>query len=1057
MSNEKKKKSIVNEMTIESSLPLSKFLSQDPKKLNIEVANVHQKFMITTYEVTLDLYELDLNYSINKRYTEFAGLYDSLRMRYQNVTFPEFPSKYQLFNKTDDRKKFFTQLLKSLLKLVISHQESKKEVFKILYKFLTESASDEVGKLTCTTYDKDFQIRKSSGIVKNGNDKIERKETEDSFGFISKNDNFFEQNSGANNNEIKGWNIEYDFLRKGIKPSFNETLTKGFCKIEGKNIMIMDNIASNNFYIIMPLWRANYEFFSVSKNSSHAESLKDIEEVIEILNSRFAKLKDYKLDDVLEDTKLFIRINHDNDKSDLIISIQQNKSDLSQMLAFLESIVNSRNQNLDEEEVGKWKYIQRIDETNYYNYGKLKIDIDDIIFSCSQDINLFIRISIDPYVYRTRTIISKKIFLFKQMFLLPIHNRFDCLKFEIVMENNAGFFHKKYSEEKIAEFKLRIPDIMNGEYDNSNNHKEIEILDKDTETIFKVNHIEKGKINAYIPFKNLKIDEKLKKTLTDNEIPLKSSSTNVIEDKKEVNNENKDISFNSSKDKTSKIGANYITSNLSMDSKKVKSILNNKEFEDSGPLSTKNVNKKSSIDLNASKINQALILRFKVINLSTPYSVAKPIKNKFVLEEQYLKNEDDFSMKMLLKRLKRVVANIKNFTIFYKDIFRWAYPIYSLIMLIGFVIYFIITDLNYLGSHFIFLFLFILCGYSNLYQNKIKRYVDKVILSVKNKYLFNQTEVLNVDDLEDDECLMENYLIAEDKQKSSIIKTLLNYKEYKEKYNTILFKFSKFVSFIEKAKNLLFWTDPSLSFQLTVLLFLAFMVIYNMNLRYLLLFSIIKKFVVGKDFYKQKLENNIEVTTIILECLYNEWISNPTNFKYLKKNIKDINLLEIFKEVKILTEEGKVQDDLDIKNKTADLEIKKTKKIDNSGKDDSLSTDKINIYSLNLKQMSDDQIKIQTFIKDFFELHLDAVINLEKLSKLNTLGELKEYCEKSKSILKIQKRSNKYKDTISNSKILKPDIDIEDILYYYTLNVKSDLYTAKYYLDKGQFEESKES
>lgn len=1235
-------------MNLESTLPFEKFLKQNPAKLKLEIAGTHDKFMITTYEVCLEIYELDLQYKIKKRYTEFAGLYDSLKLRYQNVNFPEFPSKYQVFNKIEIRKKFFNQLLASILNLAMTHQESKKELFRILFKFLTETTSDEGGKLYSAEKDDEFQTRKNSSgdksqnsnivtISRNSNQRksenitstinlnnafldnssmdIKQETSNDYFqehlkkeGTISSNNKasestinnnltssnnnqsigakeigtFFDLTGTGNNNEVKGWNIEYDFLRKGIRPSFHEILLKGFCKVEGKNLLIMESIATNNFFIIMPLWRAKVEFFSVTKSCTHLETSEDIEELLELLKSRQNKLKEFKLQSALEELRFFVKISHDCDKSDLIISLSQIKTDLFQLIAFIEILYYSTKQNLDEEEISKWKYIRAIDETNYYSYGKLKIDIDDMLFQLPQDINIFIKITLDPYVYRTKTIIGSSIFIYKQIFLIPIHNRFDSIKFEVFMENNVGFFHKKYTEDKICEFKIKIPDIINGEYDNQTG-KDINIIDKESDVCMKLVHKEKGKIYAYIPVKNLKLDEKLKKNFPTNIATNQTTNlTKETKEKKDVERNADNISYKDKEIQTPKTNSSskgfvnpYAPNSNSNNSKKNKNNTKENDYT-TMPEKTNTRQHRKSIKTTLSSIsttstnysnspmtieenmiaNAGMIVKIKVINLSSELACIQKNKNKFVLEEQYLKNDEDFSMKLLLKRLKKVVSAIKQLTIFYKDIFRWAYPVYSLIMMIWFILYLVYSDLNYLGSHLVGLLLVILISYSNLYQKRIKPILDKYITNIVNEYKQFNTEVLNLDDLEDHECLSDSYLISEEKTNTSLLKQLISpfkyYRDYKEKYNKILFKFSKFVSFLEKFKNLIFWSDPVLSLHFTIILAILYLLIINFNIRYLLLFSIIKKFISGRSFYRRKFDNNLEVTKIILENLYLEWISNKDNYKYLKKNIKQVNTVSFCKEhgtflhnnyksssslnktankaqnntnivpptliqkiensnstgninitnssssntnnenntnqnniIKVSNEESKKMnvkaDSINLnkdsiidktspninnippsfksknnqKNNTAhslnkDVKIeadKLEKQVHNtvSEESDPLSINKLNIYSLNLKQMSDDPEKIKSYIREYFEHHLDAVINNEFLNNISNLDELREFCEKSKSMLKIQKRSYIYKNTIKNSKLYKASLDVEDFLYYYILNVKSDLYFSKYY------------
>jgi hypothetical protein len=125
------------------SISLQDFLKVSPEDMEISVAKFSTNiFVKVTYDVVLlidsDIENIHVDCSVQKRYTEFQGFYDSLTYRYQNLKFPDFPSKFQLVNTKESRKKFFDSLLKTVLKLAAGHPEIKKELLKILYEFMWE-------------------------------------------------------------------------------------------------------------------------------------------------------------------------------------------------------------------------------------------------------------------------------------------------------------------------------------------------------------------------------------------------------------------------------------------------------------------------------------------------------------------------------------------------------------------------------------------------------------------------------------------------------------------------------------------------------------------------------------------------------------------------------------------------------------------------------------------------------------------------------------------------------------------------------------------------------
>jgi predicted DNA-binding protein YlxM (UPF0122 family) len=129
-----------------SNLTLSEFLHLDPKDIDLAVTKFNSNILLTTYEIELKIPSKELNIIIQKRYTEFQGFYDSLTIRYQNLTFPEFPSKFQLINKNEKRKKFFDNLLKTVQQLACSHTQIKKDLMKLIYEFVIGSSHEFIAK-----------------------------------------------------------------------------------------------------------------------------------------------------------------------------------------------------------------------------------------------------------------------------------------------------------------------------------------------------------------------------------------------------------------------------------------------------------------------------------------------------------------------------------------------------------------------------------------------------------------------------------------------------------------------------------------------------------------------------------------------------------------------------------------------------------------------------------------------------------------------------------------------------------------------------------------------
>lgn len=126
---------------MENIISLQNFVNIPVENIKIKIGNINSSiFHTTTYEVILIINtDYEYTYKVNKRYTEFQGLYDSLTYRYHNLTFPKFPSKTQVFHKEETRKKYFDSLLVDILMLSSMHKEIRKELLSIIYEFIFKS------------------------------------------------------------------------------------------------------------------------------------------------------------------------------------------------------------------------------------------------------------------------------------------------------------------------------------------------------------------------------------------------------------------------------------------------------------------------------------------------------------------------------------------------------------------------------------------------------------------------------------------------------------------------------------------------------------------------------------------------------------------------------------------------------------------------------------------------------------------------------------------------------------------------------------------------------
>lgn len=642
--------------------------------------------------------------------------------------------------------------------------------------------------------------------------------------------------------------------------------------------------------------KVNYDIYKISETKKNLIEQCEINEVLDYLNNN--NVKDFELKELKSEIE--IHLYHSYDNADLIIKLETKTNDFNSLVKLLTIIEVNSNAVKSQS-----KLIAPIDETNAYIYGKLFLEIGQIIIPNFEG-NIFANISLPPYNFKTKSLINSKTFSIRQMFCIPIHNRFEIMKIEIFSKSHQGLFQKRVVDEKLCEHSILMPDVLN---------------------------------DFFFPNKMMEV---------------------------EMDNTNKNVK-------------------------------------------------------NAQKVT----VTFKLRNYSSILALVTKNRNKNVLEDMTIaKSEEDISIKNLMKRMKKIILLVKDFKEYYKTVFRFKYPVYSSIMCLILLLYFLFCDTTYFISHILVFIAYVIFVHSQFFKTHFYPYAEKYIFSYKNPYDFESIVVTKVE-MEDSEVKKENYL-REQKEKKNLIKTIIepikNFKNYKNTYMQVLFKFTNFVSILEKFKNLFLWTDPLLSFYFLIMIICLLTLIYAIPFKYLMLFSILKKFISGASFYKRKHRNNLEIADIVLRHCHKEWC-NETRNKIKKEQSVEKKGTESSTNVGVST------------NANANLNSTPNKTNSQNTQEEVKNIDNITIF--------DDKFK--NLIKEQLEKHADILIKMEFLNSVNKLGEIREVISKSKTLLKIKKESPLHLHTRDNAKIYKSPIDIELFLLYFVQNIKSDYYLSKYY------------
>ena len=370
---------------------------------------------------------------------------------------------------------------------------------------------------------------------------------------------------------------------------------------------------------------------------------------------------------------------------------------------------------------------------------------------------------------------------------------------------------------------------------------------------------------------------------------------------------------------------------------------------------------------------------FKYKNVSSLISLIMKNANKNIIENYPLRNgfEGPYKLATIMKRLKRIfmiINDIKNTFIY---ILHFKYPIFSFFLMIIEILFFSFCDTRYLLCHILILLLILFFCFSKTYQNYCSKYINTIFFSFKNPYDTNCSYIKSKqEDLK--EIKQNNYLITSQNSKIKL-PSLQDITNIRKSFSEVIFTLSKIITNIEKTKNLFLWTDPLLSLYFYIFIIGLLVFSYNLQIRFVLLLSITKKFIEGYFYYKNKYINNKEVAKIILKNAYKFYV-----FQTKKKEVKDNNKF---------------------------LKLGFTE-------------------------------KFQKIILESFKIHSEIEINEDIFKTILNIEDFIEEIGKSEDLIVISKNSELFHYTINNNNIIKKKIEPEDILMYYIQNIKSDYYLA---------------
>ena len=684
-----------------SYLTLDKFLILPFDSYNLSVIKFETKKLGSTiYIIELLIYNNDLSFSneylINRTYSQFRNLYETVMKLVPSLKLPEFPKKIQLIDKEETRLKYFNLFLNTIYEVAKSNIKFKKDLLTELYKFLFKDTDFKKKDLSDTQILKVFKIDPETKQKINDNEKDNKDDLyppidysnlnvddplispkEKFFGKIQNfHDNFrnniknkiedFKSNlddiftkyssKSNNNNNINEANDDNFFIKTVNKKDpnkfnsktweWNDILVKSSfedynmrtIRIHDQILFLYENSTNANFYFFMPLYNINIDVYQ-KINSFKSDSFNYIKKTNlinpqEILNL-YEKYPNLVLEEINSD--FYFRLYHDFDTFEFIIKFEKFNL-LAEMKTILQMILNNSYSGKSNS-----LYIKNINRTNVNILGSIYIEMLTF-YAPFLERSIKFKIDLEPYKIFTKTITSTQKFSINQRFKIPLHNRFNIFKITLFKVEEKSMSVKNEEKQKLSEYSICLPELLNV----FNNNKDIITIE--------LKNLKKKK-----KYDNMKLEFKF----------IDYSALDVLYSK----NANK-----------------FILENY--------------------PLYNENG------------------------DTEAPYTIA-----------------------IFLKRAKKMISFFVNIFDIKDNITQFKYPNFSVLCLILAEIYFIFFKTQYLLNHILFIFGMILFFNSRIYYAYFAKDFNYYFFSYKNKY-YTTSKFVETDNIRDkNEMKQSNYLV----------------------------------------------------------------------------------------------------------------------------------------------------------------------------------------------------------------------------------------------------------------------------------------------------------
>ena len=499
MKESEEKKDLENKN--ETEIPnYEEFINLSYEEFGVNCINYISKFFSNNlYLCSLKIYskeKFNVEIKVKKKLSDFERLYKLINSKYSKMNLQPFPNI--LFTKDEEYMNYFDNLLNDIIRNSKENEEMKVIFLKFLYDFFIEDKTKEISVIKGEIISDMFSKENSSVLKTPKNSKFKINFTNIINSYKKDNKKVKDKEKDKENevkkekiNKKESEKLETKKERKKSK-DLDYGLINGINIVENKwdNIEIkltdeekfMANLkiynqclfiykiqqeknSKENFEYIIPLYNINVDikknkYGNDKKNSLIYSKYINSKEIYDLYYSD-QSIVNMKLSQINIDIEISIYY----DYSHYFINIFFGKNNtIIQLKNFVEFVENN-SFILFQNEINNFQFIKQIDEKYLNIYGLLYINIDSLqIQNFSEE--CFIQITSFPYKFNTKVIKNEEnsennIFNINQHFIIPIHNRFGKIKFEIYQDVLKGVLIKSKEHEVIYEASIEITQILN--------------------------------------------------------------------------------------------------------------------------------------------------------------------------------------------------------------------------------------------------------------------------------------------------------------------------------------------------------------------------------------------------------------------------------------------------------------------------------------------------------------------------------------------------------------------------------------------------------------------